>query len=284
MKHVFTILMYLTPLFSWAQLESYTMGGRGWGIGNATATLSDEWAIFNNVGGIGQMEKFSAMFAYDNRFGLTEFQTFGLGFVAPIRWGVAGLSVDRFGDDLYNETKIGLGYAYRWDKVNFGLKANYAQISFADLGSKSTFILEFGGQVQLSKTIRFGVHIYNFSQALLKDDNGEEYKIPTVIKGGLAYSPLENLLVAIETQKDLDLPAEVRAGVEYGIWKYINLRTGIQVRGKSSNETQSVSGHFGLGFKLKQYRFDYALGTQSDLGLMHHVSFAVQFGKVPKKS
>jgi hypothetical protein len=279
MKRLVSFLfLYANAMALFAQIAAYPMGGRAWAMGNAAATLDDAWALYNNIGGLGEVENLTAFAGYDNRFGQREFQTFGAGIVAPTRFGVAGLSLSRFGDNIYSESKIGLGYARKVAQVTFGLKANYTQVSLAELGSAGKFVLEFGGQVQISKPIRFGVHIYNFTQAQFKDVYGTIYPIPTVIKAGMSYQATETLRLAIESEKDLDLPIEARFGVEYGIIKRLFLRTSVQMRGRNSDNTQTVSSHFGVGFQPKQLSFDYALGTQSNLGLTHHISMSYRFG------
>lgn len=273
MRRFFLSLLFILSQIpiAQAQLENPGLGGRAKGIGNASVTLRDHWALFNNIGGLAKVRKITGQIAYDNRFGITNFQTFALGIVMPIKVGVAGLSVSRFGDNLYNEQKLGLGYSHQIKNVSLGAKINYVQISIQDLGSKGTFAFEFGGIARLSKEVVFGAHIYNFNQGTLNTSFGDSEKIPVIMKAGLSYAPIKALMLNIETEKDIDLPATFKAGLEYEIIPKIFIRTGIQ--------TKPFINFFGVGFAPKWFHLNYALTTNDALGMSHHLSFTYQLGK-----
>ncbi len=272
---IFWLFLLFTHLAQ-AQIDSYAFGGRALGMGQAVAAQRDAWSIFNNVAGLSYVDQGQAFFAYDNRFNVSAFQTFGLGAVAPLKWGVAGASLSRFGDELYNELKIGLGYSYRIEPVSLGLKVNYLQVSIQDLNSAGTVILEFGGIARITQNLFLAGHVYNLNQAKLTTERGEDQDIPTVLKAGLSYQPVEALTIGIETEKDVDLPASFKAGVEYQVVKNVFLRTGVQ--------TEPFINHFGLGFSPKRFSFDYALSTMSELGLSHHFSLGYRFGRKISRS
>lgn len=248
----------------YAQIENTPLGARALGIANASVALQDPWALWNNVAGISSLEQKYIFIAYDNRFSISEFQTFGIGATLPLKKGVVGLSVSRFGDKLYNEPKIGLGYAYKIDRVSLGLKVNYVQANIQGLNSAGAVIVEFGGLVELTDQISFAAHGYNLNQAKLQAEFEEDERIPTILKAGIAYRPIEELFLSIETEKDLDFPATFKAGVEYQIVENLFLRTGIQA--------EPFNNFFGVGFHKKKFIFDYALTTRDELGISHHVS------------
>jgi hypothetical protein len=91
------------------------------------------------------------------------------------------------------------------------------------------------------------------------------------MKAGISYKPIVGLMLNLETQKDIDFPATVRAGVEYEIVKNFYLRTGVS--------TKPYINYFGMGLHKKKFHFDYALRTHTALGLSHHLSVAVCFDK-----
>lgn len=254
-----------------AQLENPAMGARAYGMANASVTLKDQWSVFNNIGGMAGVKNISGQIAYHNRFGIANFQTFALGVVAPVKVGVVGLSVSRFGDNLYSEQRLGLGYSHQIKNVSLGAKINYVQVRIQDLGSQGAFAFEFGGVARISKEITFGAHIYNFNQGRLKTSFGDAEKVPVIMKAGLSYQPVKALLVNIETEKDIDLPATFKAGVEYELVKNIFLRTGIQ--------TEPFNNFFGIGFTPRWFQLNYALSTNDALGVSHHLSFTYQLGK-----
>lgn len=271
MKQMISLIFSLLflPLLGYGQIDNEALGARARGLGNAAVTLRETWAIFNNVAGLATLEDASLGFTYDNRFGVAEFQTFGIAGVLPVAWGVGGLSVSRFGDELYSETRIGLGFARELDKVSLGLKVNYLQVNLQDLGSAGAVVLEFGGLVQISPELHLGAHIYNLNQAQMTTDFDDAERIPTVLKAGLSFRPIETLRLNVETEKDIDYEASFKAGVEYEIIPKLSLRTGIQ--------TKPFANHFGLGFRPRRLDIQYALSSHQVLGLSHHLSLAWQF-------
>lgn len=269
----FFIIFLLISFSLKAQINPEPVGARSWGIGNASVTITDQWSIFNNVAGMTDVEQIAVFAAYENRFGLTEFQTFNLGGVVPLsgKWGTIGVSFSRFGDEIYNEQKIGLGYAHRIANVSLGVKVNYVQASIQELGSGGNIAFEFGGIAEvIPKALFFGAHIYNFNQSEISAEFENE-KIPVVMKAGLSYHPLENLMLNVEIEKDVEQDAIFKAGLEYEIIQNLHLRTGINPRIETS--------YFGLGFSPRFLEFDYALAWAGDLGLMHHISLSYLIGK-----
>jgi hypothetical protein len=106
-------------------------------LAGAAVTLSDVWAIGNNVAGMAGLKKTSIGIFAENRFGIQAFTTVGLQAVYPTpKYGNIGLDLIRFGDQLYNEQRLGLGYSHRLGPVNIGLKADILQTHLQNLGSK----------------------------------------------------------------------------------------------------------------------------------------------------
>jgi hypothetical protein len=266
---VILVLLLCNSLYAnlLAQISNLPLGGRALGMANTAVTVQDEWALFNNVGAMAWLQESSVMMAYDYRFNFSPFQTFGAGGTWVLKSGAMGLSLSRFGDKLYNEQKIGLAYAHKIENTSIGLKINYLQVSLENYGSRGNFVFELGGLTRLSKTLVLGAHIYNLTLAKIKSEFNEITPIPIVMKAGLSYQPVSALLLNIETEKDIDLPARLKLGVEYQLIKHIFLRTGLQ--------THALSTHFGVGFQTKKWRFNYAIYNQSQLGASHQ--FALSF-------
>ncbi|MBY0426054.1 MAG: hypothetical protein K2Q22_10490, partial [Cytophagales bacterium] len=118
----------------------------------------------------------------------------------------------------------------------------------------------------------FGAHIYNLNRAKLADYQNE--RIPTIMKAGLSYRPLKRLLVNIEVEKDLVFPVLYKAGIEYGLFDFLYLRTGINV--------DPLAGYFGAGINHKNFYFDYAFSRHQILGFTHHFSLSYRFKKSNK--
>jgi hypothetical protein len=273
MKISFPTLLYLLllgplPLRTAAMNDPGPAGARAGALSGASLTFADVWAVSSNIAGIAGLKK-AALGAYaENRFNLKAFTTVGLLAVLPLKAGTGlGLELSRFGDDIYNEQQLGLGLAHQLGPVRLGLKAAIWQIHLEDLGSKRALALSFGGQSEIVPQLTFAAHIFNFNQARLADYQAE--RLPTVMAAGFAYQPSPKLCLSLQTEKNILMPVELKAGLEYVVLEKLAFRAG------ASPTRQSLSG--GAGWKAKALQIDYALGGHTALGLRNQVSVAYRF-------
>ncbi|OFY66878.1 MAG: hypothetical protein A3H98_13990 [Bacteroidetes bacterium RIFCSPLOWO2_02_FULL_36_8] len=272
------LLFYFSTKF-FAANENFPIGARSWGMGNTSVTLSDEWAAFNNIGTTADLTQISGAYFYENRFGLPELTTQASAFIFPHPLlGNFSLSYQRFGDKRYNDQKIGIGYARNVAGIRFGFVADFLQtnVNLSEQGegmqTKNSTVFEFGISTVFIKKIIVGAQVYNFSQTKLayyETLNLNEY-IPTIIRSGVAYTPIDKLIISVEAEKDLDHPSNYKAGIEYKIISALALRTGIS--------TQPEMGYYGIGIILKMFQLDYALNVHDKLGISHHASVSLRFG------
>ncbi|GAB4485932.1 MAG: hypothetical protein OHK0045_04280 [Raineya sp.] len=252
-------------------------------MGGISTAMADEWAIFNNIGALAAKENLSpsAMLAFENRFGLKEFNSYHFALLSPFSFGgVGGLSFSRFGDKFYNETQIGLGYSHQISLISVGAKVNYFQVAVDDQigitqGARGRLLIELGGRVNLSKKFSVGIYGYNFTQSKLRVLDGGEDRIPVILKAAVGYQPYSKLFLSVETEKNLDYPASVRAGVNYQVHQNFFVRTGVA--------TQPFHSSFGVGFQPKNFSFDYALINSSVLGWTNQISIRYALNKIKTK-
>ena len=245
-------------------------GARAWGMGNASVTITDRFALFNNQAALAGLTQATVFTTFDTRYGLDGLNTFRIGLVKNLRknW-TAGASITRFGDKLYSETSIGLAAAHTVGKISLGAKVSYFQVLFGTLNiSRKTAVVELGALAQITPALTFGMHLYNLNQAQLFDYQRE--RVPTVMKMGLSYRPISKLLLAAEIEKDIDFAARFKAGLDYEIIPHVFVRTGFC--------TKPSTNHVGFGFSSRNLTFDYALHTHPQLGLSHHVSLSYDLG------
>jgi hypothetical protein len=253
-------------------------GARAAALGNASVALTDGWAMGNNVAGLGQLtQSFVGIYA-ENRYLSRALNTAVLTAAQPLgglregkaRNGVVGLEVQRFGDKLYSEQRVGLGYGYRGGLFSLGARADLLQVSIEGLGSRRSVAVSLGGQAEVvPKRLYFGAYLYNLNQAKLAKYDDE--RVPTVLKAGLSYHPADKVLLNVETEKDIDQAADFKAGLEYQAVEALAVRAGF------SSLTQQTTG--GIGLRAGQYRIDYAAAWQSRLGLSQHLSLSLQWPK-----
>ncbi len=242
-------------------------GARSKALGDASTTITDTWAIFNNVGGISGVKKGSVGFGFNHYFDVDGFNSVAVGMVQPTRYGSIGVSALRFGDDLYNEQLYSMGFGNKIGFVRLGFRANYYQIHVAEYGTANGFLMDFGGIVELTPQWSFGASVSNFTASSLSDlDNAA---LPVVMKVGISYMPNEKVTLLADLVKDVEFDPEIRAGLEYWINHKLALRTGLN--------SHPFSGFAGFGLKLKQFEVDYAVCSHQFLGFNHQLSVNFQY-------
>jgi len=244
------------------QSVSTLMGGKQAGLGYASSTLTDEWALLNNVGGLSKVEKLNAAFGYDTRPGLPGSNRMAASISMPVKIGAVGFSLFRFGDDLYSEQLISVGYSNQFGITCLGLKMDYVQYRAEGIGTKSFVGISFGGITQLTEQIAIGSYIVNLNQPKLSSIDDE--RAPTRLVAGISYKASEVCLILSEVEKELNYDATIKAGLEYTIHKKINLRTGFNLYPNAA--------FFGLGFKSGKLQIDYAIQYNQTLTMAHQAS------------
>jgi len=251
-----------------------TTGARSAAMGNSSVSLTDFWSVQNNPAGMAEYEHFAAGIAYQNRFLMKELALKSVAFVAPLNFGVLGVSFNQFGYDLYSENKLGLAYARSFGKVlRMGLQLDYLSANFAegyDNGSAISF--EFGVQAQINEKLTAGAYIFNPIKAKLSNKTDE--RIPVVMRFGLSYLFTPELIGTAEIEKNFDNEASIRGGLEYFIVKKFFVRAGII--------TNPNVLTFGAGIDLGSAQFDLAAGVHQVLGSTIQASLIFNFRKLKK--
>jgi hypothetical protein len=260
----------MLPYELFAQADA-PMSARAAALGNASVTLPDLWALHHNVAGIANLSQPEAGVYVENRFGIRAFTTVALQAVYPTaKYGSYGLSMSRFGDELYNQQSIGLGVAHKLGQFSLGGKIDIWQVAVEGYGSRKAVAISVGGQGEIIPGLYFGAHAYNLNQAKLAAF--EDERLATVLRAGLSYKPHQKLLLAAETEKNIEHDADFKAGVEYQLLKEkLALRSGFS--------TLTNKATFGVGFQARQLQVDYAFGSTTLLGLSHHLSLSYKFQK-----
>jgi hypothetical protein len=261
------VMFILNSNMTLASGEPFPMGARSWGIGNATVAIADNYSVFNNPAGLGFLKENFTSASYHARYNIAGLQNLSLSSNYNTKYVNVGLGVERFGDKLYNEQKLGLALAKSTNRVSLGLKVSYFQAAIENFASKNTLLTEFGVMTKLSSKVQMGFHAYNLTGAKLFASQ----RIPTVLRLGVSFTPTKQILLVTEAEKDIEQPTLIKAGLEYQIVKNFYLRTGIT--------SKLNNAHFGFGFQSKQFLFDYAASSHSVLGFSHHLTISYQLTK-----
>ncbi|MGB0523060.1 MAG: hypothetical protein ACPGJS_08875 [Flammeovirgaceae bacterium] len=271
--YLFCLFFLISITHVQAQLSQLPIGARAMAMGGANSTVSDGWAIFNNPAGLAREDALSAGFTYHYPYNLAALSTRAAYASLPIKFGNLGLGAAYFGDRLFNEQKISLAYAQKISNVDFGMRVNYHQFSAQNYGSRSLVSFDLGSTLQLTKNIYLGTSIHNLLRARLVDF--EDERLPTSIRIGISYRPIDQLMLNVEAIKDIDFEPTVLVGVEYKVVKAIAVRGGIS--------TEPTTTYFGLGLQLKKFNIDYSLTNHTVLGISQQLSLSMNIKSIKKQ-
>jgi hypothetical protein len=266
-------LCFSVIFLSAGQSGSSLVNARALGFGNTSATLTDEWSLLNNVGGLSKVRVTSIAMAYEARPGLVGANRMAATFSVPVKIGTYGVGVFRFGDDLYNEQILSAGFGNSFDNTSLGVKVNYVQYRAFGFEPRTAISLNFGGITKLSSTVTIGAYITNINQPRLSTVDGE--RLPTQLVAGVSFKPTEFILLVTEIDKDLHNDPIVKCGLEYKIHTKIYARTGFNV--------QPEALFLGMGFMKNNLKIDYALQYTQNLNYAFQVSVIYQILKKMKK-
>lgn len=264
-----TLILLFTFCHANSQSSSLRLGARVMGMANASACLGDEWSILNNVGGLSSVEDFSASFTYHSYPGFEAFDRMAAVIALPTKIGVAGVSVYRFGSEIYNEQILSAGFSNKFGIASLGFKVNYIQYQADGFGTSTGVSLSFGGIAEFTKTIQIGAHIHNINQPKLTREGDD--RLPTFLTIGFAFKPSDNFTLTSEVEKDLDHDPTVRGGIEYVIHKKVFARTGFNINPEAA--------FAGLGFRHRKFMIDYAFQYQNEAGISHQASLGLKLKK-----
>lgn len=230
------------------QSVSTLIGARSAALGYASATLSDEWSIHNNVAGLCSRQP-DVAFVYDARPAMPGADRIAAAISVPVFNGTAGLGSFRFGDELYSESVISAGYANRFGLASLGLRLNYIQYHASGYGTKSAIAVSFGGIAHLTPSLQVGAYATNLNQPMVSINNKE--RLPTSLIAGIGFKPSGKVLLVIEILKDIAFDPTIKLGVEYEFAKSMKFRTACNLH--------PGAAFIGLGYSIRKIKIDYAL-------------------------
>lgn len=243
------------------------MGAQAQGMGYATSCLTGVWSLTNNIAGLAGTDHAAAGASYHALPSFTPFNRMAAVVAIPVSTGTAGVRIFRFGDDLYNEHVLSIGFANSFGLASLGLQVNYIQYHADGIGTSGAVSANFGGIATLTPELRFGAYAININQPVINHQTEE--RVPTRLVAGLAFRPSERIFVASEIEKDLAFAPAWRSGLEYWFSKKAALRTGFQCNPEV--------GFAGMGFKVRRLTIDYALQINETAGPSHEASVTYRF-------
>ncbi|UII23537.1 hypothetical protein [Fulvivirga ligni] len=260
-KLILISLLLLTQLIKTSAQNIVEFGARSTGMGYTSSTMADEWSLLNNPAGLSELKNMSVIGGFENRYGVEGLNTIAAGINKPLTTGSIGISVLKFGDDLYHEQQLSASYANTFGITSLGIRVNYNQYHLEGYGNKNLLSIDFGGITTLSEQFIIGAYIKNINQAKISDF--EDERLPTIMQVGISYRPTQKVIFNVEVEKDLDYDLSIQSGLEYLFLSRLAIRIGAQ--------TNAFKQFAGLGFRSRKLSIDYAITNSRNLGLSHQV-------------
>jgi len=267
LPYVLLLFFFLIHFFAKAFQEPFPIGARSWALGNASVSLIDPNAFYNNPASMAFLENKVFSVSCHVPFGYSDLKTLSLAGAFSFGNNALGIGMIRFGDKLFNQQKIGIAFAKKNHRISLGGKISLLQESISNERSNSTLITEFGLFTKLSSKLSLGFLSYNLTRASLHPNE----IMPTVLRIGVAFFPTKQVLFTLEAENHIKKQTQVKAGLEYQIIKNVYLRTGIS--------TKPLLAHFGFGIQKRQFLFEIAAVSHTTLGISSHFSINYYLNK-----
>ena len=275
MRRPLLALLLFASSHTFAGGDPLPVGARFLGMGGTGLTLADLWSVRLNPAGLAGLDKPVAGIFYQRHYLSEDLAHQGLAFALPVGKGTFGVGADRFGYELYNETRASLAYAMRFGEgLRAAVQFNYLGVNLGgNYGSTAAFVGELGVQARISEQFWLGAHIFNPSRtklgAVTESNVVLDERVPTLLRAGLGWVVSSKLTLTGEAEKDIDRPERFRFGVEYMPSKALYLRTGIS--------SGPVQGHFGAGIRVSRLEMDLSVSMRSKLGATPMINLNYRF-------
>lgn len=265
LRLVIAAIIAIFCLNSKARSDNYPAGARFSGMANASVAIFDIWSGYHNQAGLANIERITAGVFYDNRYNLKEVGIKAATILLPVSGGNFNLNYTQFGFKLYQESKFGLAYARALGKHLWaGIQLDYFRLRLAHTyGKGDTYTFETGILVEPFKDLFLGFHLFNPIQASINTLDSQE-ELPVRARLGLAWILSKQLILSLDTEKDMEHNLNTKIGMEYQVANNIYMRAGVA----SIPKTISM----GLGLIFKHIKTDIAFSHHSVLGYSPSIS------------
>jgi hypothetical protein len=265
-------ILFLLAKVGITQSISTQMGARSSGLGYTTSGIADEWSLFHNPGGLGKSIQTNTAFAYEVKSQLKGANRMAAVFNTPLPEGTVSAGFFKFGDDLYNEQTISVGFGNTFGIAALGAKLNLIQYYAEGFGVSHALSIDFGGITELTEKLFLNAYITNLTQSHIGEDN---QLLPTRLTTGISFRPEKNIFISTEICKELEYSTTWRTGIEYSYQQKVFFRTGFNLKPNA--------GFFGVGIHKKKVRIDYGVQLNQLIGSAHQASAGYWFNRKDKK-
>ena len=148
----------------------------------------------------------------------------------------------------------------------------FKNVNISGYGNAGSLFFNVGGIFFILPEVKLGFLLENPTKSSYKNTVGQ---IPTTASFGVSACPTSDITLNSSIVKDVEYPISYRFGLEYSIYKYVDLRCGFRTN------PDSYTG--GIGIKYKYFELDYSLFTHSYLPLSHQIGLIFALGDITRR-
>jgi hypothetical protein len=263
---VLCIVLKILIIFLLPVTTIFAQGAADESLGGHVAASRGEWSLWRNPAGLTHTGT-SAIALGVRQFPAITLLSKSALIALTTRAGCFSTGMLAFGDEIYNEQTLSLGYAHSIGITSVGIRADALQLRIDGLGIRRTFGITIGASTFVGKRIIIGAVARNIN--LPQWTAGEP--LPVVLNAGLLFIPSENFLLIAEIEKNTDFNPTIKGAFEYSFAKKFFIRTGFNLH------PHAAFG--GLGFKLWRFGIDYALRWGYHTGYAQQLSVSLKSTK-----
>lgn len=259
-----------------------TLGARAISLGQATTALpGNTWSVFENPAMISDQQRIVSFFG-SRYYGLSELTDVAAVVAYPTSIGVIGGGAHRYGNDLFNETRVRLSYKNSYQNFQYGAALNYTNISIGqgtssiDYGSYGALGIDVGLAARMIDGLWIGAKATNVNQGQygeveLQDGGTFAEEVPRNLSIGFSYQLSGVALFTTDVIKDVNFPISYRGGIEVDVIKNMKARAGIT----TAPQTFSC----GFGYNTEQWGFNIVVQRHEEeaLGFSPGIDFNISW-------
>ena len=153
---------------------------------------------------------------------------------------------------------ITLGYGKKLgDNLGIGIGTKYVSQKI-DTESATAFTADLGIRYKVMDNLCIGLSAQNLFG---KIGFTEKFNLPQMVKAGVAFKPINNLLTLFAMDYNLDSGIKYGAGLQYTLFDMVALRLGYG-GGQDNNNIEGFTAGIGVNFKMVNVDFSYALSNE----------------------
>lgn len=242
------------------------LGARELAMGQATTALpGSAFSLFTNQAMVPEDVR-SVSFYGVRYYGLAEITDMAAAVTYPAKIGIISAGMHRYGYDLFNESRIRIGYKNIYKTFRFGIVANYSHVmQGGGYGNAGAIGLDVGMAAPVVPGLWIAMKATNINQPEYGSRNNEE--LPREMSIGFSYRLTSGVLFSSDLVKDVQFPVSYRFGVEATVIEHLRAMAGVT----TSPQT------FSAGFGYRRTTWGAHVGVQRHENAVLGYSPAIDF-------